>query len=747
MTTQTTQGQRAPLTELKATDGSLFTFELPEVLHALRRRWWVPALAVTVVGATFCVGAMRQPKVYSATAALVIDPVLPKVLGSNFDVDDSVARSSAEQVFYNTQYNIMHGRSVIREAIARLHLTEDNAFLASYAILAPPGEARIKAVEGALSRNYEVAPEHQSRIAKIVVEDFDPDRAARTANMLGQVYIDLSLESRLSTNRSASKWLDEHVDEFSKQLTEAERALNDFRSTNMLVSVSLEDRKNMVASDLTALNEKIVENRTKMIGLEAEQKILRDAIEGKTEMFAIPRITKNESIQKLKTALSDLTRKRVELASRYGDKHPNITAVNDEIEEVQKLLRHELDLIVATLQNEIDEAKEAESRFRVEMKAATERAMELNKLGVEYNRLDREAENTKKTYESLLKRQTEAGLSGQLESNFVHWQETAEPSKKPVRPSVPLAASLGALLGLVLGLGIVIGGVALDNTIHSQIDVEDRLHLTFLGLLPSISDHSVKAPRREKANEQGGLETPPGRDLFIVDNPTSSVAECARSLRTNLLFLGTDRPLKRLLLTSAGPAEGKSTTVIALGTTMANAGNRVLLIDTDLRRPRLHKTFGVSSEHGLTNVLLETADASAAIKSTGLPGLDVLPCGPLPPNPSELLHTERFHKLLAMLSERYDRLLFDSPPVNAVTDATILSQVVDGTILVVQASKTSKDAARRAARHLVDVKAKLLGVVLNHVDLRDSSYYYRNYYYHYRHGYAYGAEPKTSAKA
>jgi capsular exopolysaccharide synthesis family protein len=178
--------------------------------------------------------------------------------------------------------------------------------------------------------------------------------------------------------------------------------------------------------------------------------------------------------------------------------------------------------------------------------------------------------------------------------------------------------------------------------------------------------------------------------------------------------------------------------VVALGTTMALAGNRVLILDTDLRRPRLHKTFGVSNEEGLTTLLLGTSEISAAIKSTEVRGLDVLPCGPHPPNPSELLHSQKVEKLLEMLDERYDLILLDSPPVNAVTDAIILSKRVDGTIIVVKASKTSKDAARRAARQLIDVNAKILGVVLNDVDFEEHGYY--RHYYYYRSGYAYGSE-------
>jgi capsular exopolysaccharide synthesis family protein len=220
------------------------------------------------------------------------------------------------------------------------------------------------------------------------------------------------------------------------------------------------------------------------------------------------------------------------------------------------------------------------------------------------------------------------------------------------------------------------------------------------------------------------------------------VAECARSIRTNLMFIDSadkEHQLRRILLTSPSPAEGKSMTAIILGTTMAHAGSRTLVIDTDLRRPRLHKTFGVSSEEGVTSVLLGTCSLTDAIKKTEVVGLDVLPCGPMPPNPAELLHTEDFKKMLDEAQQYYDRILLDSPPVNAVTDPIIISKLVDGTIVVVKSAKTTKEAARRAVRRLEDVNAKILGLVLNDVDFKDGGYYY-NYYY-YKRGYGSDEKP------
>jgi capsular exopolysaccharide synthesis family protein len=390
-------------------------------------------------------------------------------------------------------------------------------------------------------------------------------------------------------------------------------------------------------------------------------------------------------------------------------------------------------MMQAALDKEIEAARAQESSLRAAMADEKSNALEVNGVALEYQRMARDLGTDKRMYELLLKRQTEASLNGLLESNFVRVHETAEPSPIPVRPSVPKNTAIGLVVGLLLGLGVAVGAVLLDNTVHSQAEIEELLRLPFLGVFPRI-DADAPAPKRAD-----GTVYSIDRDLYIVRNSKSTVAECARSIRTNLLFMSTDKPLHRLLVTSAGPYEGKSTTAIALSVAMAQAGNRVLLIDTDLRRPRLHRAFGVSGERGITSLLLDDQpEPETAIKHTEVVGLDLLPCGPLPPNPAELLHTERFLALTKLLGERYDRIVFDSPPVHAVTDAVILAQLVDGVVVVAKAAQTTKDGIRRAARKLYDVDANLLGVVLNDVDFDHGGY--GGYYYYQRYGYAYGAD-------
>ena len=729
MTTENTQDNKL------LSDSTLFAVDPSEILFAIRRRLWLIILSAALVGAAVAAGTMRQPKVYAAVARVLLDPVLPKVLGSDIDVDDMAEHARRERVFTNTQYSIMVSRSVFRNVIQRLKLDEDAGLLADYDIRLPAGEARTKAVEELLAVQIKVEPEFQSRIVKLLVEDFDPNRAARIANGVAQAYIDQTLEGRIATTRNASKWLDERVDEFGTRLEESERALYEFHKRNMLVSVSLEDRKNMTTATLMKINDDLLETRSALLKLKAERDVLASLrTNADLDLESLPRVAKNPIIVELKTSIAELRRKRAELSSHYGVRHPNMVSVQKQLDEANESLQREIGLALGTLDNEIAQLAGTEKGLHGGMLAQKNKAMDLNNLALEYAKLNRDVGTNEQTYRSLLKRQTETDLAGRLKSNFVRWLETAEPMPAPIRPSVPMNTALGLVLGLVLGLAIAVGGVLLDSTVHTQADIEERLRLPFLGVVPSIPLDAI-------APVEGKPVSNAGRDLFIFRNPKSSVAECARSVRTNLLFMGTEKPLKRLLLTSAGPAEGKSTTVVGLGTTMAQAGNKVLIVDTDLRKPRLHKTFGVSGEEGLTSVMLGTATLDQAIKKSEVVGLDILPCGPHPPNPSELLHSDLFKNLLPSLDERYDQILFDSPPVNAVTDAAILSQGTDGTIIVVKASKTDKAAVRRASRQLMDVNANILGVVLNDVDFEDGGYYRHHYYYYYyyRNKYAYGA--------
>jgi capsular exopolysaccharide synthesis family protein len=341
-------------------------------------------------------------------------------------------------------------------------------------------------------------------------------------------------------------------------------------------------------------------------------------------------------------------------------------------------------------------------------------------------------------YSLIASRQKEIDITGPMRTNNVRVLERAIVPSVPVRPRPFQNLLLGLLLGLGTGVGLAFIIEALDNTVKTQADVEQFLGVPVLGLVPIIGT----APG-EAAQENDHLRE---RDLGVFLDPKSVAAECCRSIRTNILFMSPDRPLRTMVVTSPSPKEGKTTTAINLSVTMAEAGGRVLIIDTDMRRPRLHRSFGVPNQTGISTVIVGKATIMEAVKRTDVPNLDVLPCGPVPPNPSELLHTERFAAVLAECAKLYDRIVLDSPPTSAVTDPAVLGNLADGVVLVVKAGETTRDSAMHARRQLMGAKARLIGVVVNAIDFSNPAYgydyYYRNYY---RYGYSYGSEPDQKA--
>jgi polysaccharide biosynthesis transport protein len=282
------------------------------------------------------------------------------------------------------------------------------------------------------------------------------------------------------------------------------------------------------------------------------------------------------------------------------------------------------------------------------------------------------------------------------------------------RPLRNLALSL--VLGLAGGVALALLLETLDTSITTREQVEERLRLPFLGIIPRMQQDGAAAP-----------------ELAVLSSPSSAAAECVRSIRTNLLFMSPEKPLRTILVTSSGTGEGKTTVASALAATMANGGSRVLLVDADMRRPRVHKVFGIRTEAGLSSLILGEGSLDAVVVRTDVPNLDVVPCGTVPPNPAELLHTAGFANLLMEMSRRYDRVVIDSPPAGVVADAIVISTHVDGTLLVLKAGQTSRDAAERTARNLADVKARVFGAVLNDVDLEDRRY---GQYAYYQSGYS-----------
>jgi polysaccharide biosynthesis transport protein len=364
-----------------------------------------------------------------------------------------------------------------------------------------------------------------------------------------------------------------------------------------------------------------------------------------------------------------------------------------------------------------------ERALETEVKRYRDEALNLGPLIVQYNTLQRERKAAEDKYNILRSRLSASEMTSRVNERVDAVNvRTLDPALKPTTPVYPRLrrnVAIAAMGSLVAGMMLVFLIVFFDRSIKSTEDAQQMTGAPVLGVIPMVSEGVLKDNR--------------ARDRYVIDHPTSHVAECCRALRTNIMFSAAERPMKTVVVSSAHQGEGKTTTVIYLGTTMAQSGQRVLLIDTDMRRPRLHESMEVSRKIGLSNLILGDREFDEVIKTTDVPNLYILPCGPTPPNPAELLMGNRFRQILEELSGRFDRIILDSPPLQVVTDAVVLAKQTDGLLLVARAGKTLREQLKRAARQIRDVNANLAGVIVNEFDARSSDYgyYYGGYYRSY----------------
>lgn len=693
----------------------------------LKRKWLILLVFAAVVGGT-TLWARSQPKVYAAQTSLIIDAKEPRFLDNQIqDVNsDSTSAYWANREYIETQTKIITSRAVAQRVVEKLGLNTDPEFLRLTKVPEAQRDEAMKRMDAVamVQGRIKVEPLKDSRVTLIKIEDGDPNRAALLANEVAQAYIDESLSQKLKVTENASKWLDERRDSLSDSARASELALYAFRKQSDMLGTSIDDRANMVSARLTATNSALTEVQLKIAGHRARVAAIRNVQQQKSDdsmwAEALPAARENLTLQKLKDRMLGLRTECTELQSRYLSEHPKLMECRDKLALVEKDFQRELSNLVVGTEAELREAIEKERNLQALFNEAKAEAFEVEKKKLELDRLKQETDSAKRQYESVFKRLKDIELSGLLRTSNVRVLDAARPNPAAVRPNVPQSILLGVVAGLLAGLGLALLLEFLDSSITTQVEIEERLGVTFLGFVPSIPESA------------GG-----SKDLHIHREPKSHIAECTRAVRTNLLFMSPDKPFKRMVVTSSGPQEGKSTTAINLGIAMAQSGQKVLIVDTDMRRPRLHKAFGVANELGVSSLVVGEGKLDDAIKTTEVPGLYLLPCGPIPPNPAELLHTQAFADLLASLGNRFDRVVLDSPPVGAVADAVVLATQADGVVLVLKAGVTHRDVAQRTVRALHDVKAKLFGAVLNDVNLERSRYgdYYYGYSYRY---YGYG---------
>jgi capsular exopolysaccharide synthesis family protein len=567
----------------------------------------------------------------------------------------------------------------------------------------------------------------------------DPVIAAKIANGVAQVFVDERFANKTARNSSSATWLDRTTRQLKAQMEEAERDLADY-SRNNGIFFSTDDKQNLVVVKLSDLYDKCLKAETSANSKESlYEEVKAGRVSRLPEAFSDPGIVQNQS------KLGGLQIEFAQLISTFGPENPKVIATRNQMKELEGLIADSTKNLGERLKAEAERARSEEKLLKDSFEDAKAEALQQNQAAIKFNILKQNVETTKALYNDFLQKTNQAQIEQRQDANDMAIIDPARAIL--VGPRRGRAILVGLVLSLVGGVGLALLLEYLDNTVKNVEDVASATQLPTLALIPSMSAEAMRAALGKKnslqnlqkilksgaarsGNSGGALAReaqPPGGNSATL-GPPSSVLESYRMLRTSILLSTAGAPPKTILITSSQPGEGKTTTAVNTAISLSQLGASVLLIDADLRRPAVHKAFKIPHERGISNYLSGNTPLDDLIVKLPIPNLSALPCGPIPPNPAELISSDRMKELVRDLSQRFDHILIDSPPMVSVTDPIILSTMVDGLILVVQAGRSTRELARRARRELARVGARVFGVVLNNVNVRREGYDDYDYY-------------------
>ena len=728
-------------------------------LSALFRHRRVAGTAFLVVVTVLMLQTYSKIPLYRASARVEIRDERTMAAVGTLNANDPMFWQDADQ-YYNTQYSILRSRGLAKRVVHRLELQNHALFNGS----APQSRGPLAVVRqarqalGAAVRNLfsadakeaprsgapdapaadesaaesavisqflggvDIVPEKSTRLVEISYVSTDPAFAALAATTLAEEYAQQNLDLRLEAVNKNLAWLSDEVVKQELKVTEAEAAMAGYREQQN--ALSLEDRQNIVVARLNTLNDTATRARTARLQKEASYNQMKGIDPRSDSADTFPVIATNPGVIEAKTKLNELAAEKARLSSRYLPGHPDLIKIEGQIDNARATLIAQRARVIESAKNEFQAALEEERSYSGQLESQKGAAMDLDRKSGAYLVLQRQAETNRQVYQSLLQQQKELRVVSNSRTNNVHVMDRAEPPAAPFSPNARRDWFTAIVAGLIVALGLAVGLEYLDDTIKTPDDVAARLRLPLLGLVPAIAGRRVP---------------------LLSDAVPDDFGEAFRSLRTALVFTSGAEGPRVIAVTSSQPLEGKTTTACNLGMVLALGGARVLLVDADMRRPGLHTVVGAENEVGLSHLLVGQARVRDAVQKTREPNLFVIPAGRIPPNPSELLTSERMNALLANLrSGPFDWVIIDTPPILAVTDAVIVARSVANVVFVVGSEMTRRVHAERAIELLSAGTPKSVGIVLNRVDFERNKYYYSRYYgYHYKN--YYGAGSKKSA--
>ena len=693
-------------------------------------RWSIIGFTFSAVLITALVVFSITPQ-YQATSTLQIEQEQKNILS----IEDVMGVEGTDS-YLNTQHEVLKSRAVMEKAVKKLNLINNPEFNAAlrepsalkeylnwrqWFGIEQPDEVttpddEMLAVVSAFRKQVDITPVRKTQIVNVSVQSESPALAAKAANAVSEAYIETWLESKLSLTTSATEWMQARLGDLANELNEANQILQDYKERENLID--LESELSLSQSELTSLTESLAEIRKQLATSESIYlQIKKTGAESVEDLSTLPAVLAHPLIQMLKQDESKVERLVQELSRRYGPKHPKMISANSELNSIQDNIRSQIVQIARGVEREYEVVLANEKALKATVDTSRARVQDISRKQFRLNELERQVKTKRDLYDAFFTRIGETTATADLQTANARIVDTAVVPQKPVSPKKKLIVGIAAIVSLLFAAGCAFLKEMLNNTIRTSRDVEEKLHLPVLGVLPIIEDKT----KQEKVYR-----------LFL-DSEEHRFGEAVRTIRTGLSLTALDQTHKVFSVTSTEPSEGKSSTAINTALALAQLG-KTLLIDADLRRPSVAKVFHLNDQNtGLANILAGYDNIESCIKTRN--NLDILPTGTIPPNPQELLASKTFAHFIERVKEDYDYIVLDCPPVQSVSDSLMVAQISDGLMFVVEAGRAPTQAINASIKRLLKAGAPLTGVVLNKVDLSRSSYGYEYEPYGYQ-GYA-----------
>jgi len=712
----------------------------------LRKRFATMLIVFFLVFAVILIATLKEKPVYRAQVLLEIQKENPDIPS----IKDLYELESVSDSYLKTQYSILASESVARQVIDQLHLDTLSEFNSlrwwqfRRKVNTPPkhtfavdqgGTTRDREIYQRVLERFQdrlsIDPVSRSRLVTVRFESNNAELSARIANTLAEDYIAQNLEARWKATQKATDWMSQQLVGVKAKLEKSEEQLQDYAQRNGLVFLETDKgtSENVANERLQQLQGELTKAQAERYEREAVYRLVQSGDYG-----SLPGVVDNKLIQDLSERLAELKRELADLSTKFNPEYPRVKEIQSQIDETEAALKEERQRAADKISNEYLAARHREGLVKQALEDQQKLVNVIAEKAVQYNILKREVDTNKQLYEGLLQSLKQTGVSASLKATNIRIVDSAVPPVKPATPKIPLNLTVASLLGLGLGISVAFLQERLDDTLKGANDVERLFGLPALALIPSINHSNGDRPSVRKLldrasairSSQNGTASNPAAHWHRIDQGgkhEAALVEAFRSLRASVLLSTADHPPGSLLITSTQPGEGKTTVATNLALSLAQLGQRVLLVDADLRFPSLQRLFGTRESLGLVSYLTGQQDWRDAVRPSGSPGLDLLFCGPVPPNPAELLSSKSMGAFLVSAKSEYAFVILDSPPLLTLADSRILASLVDGVLLVVKSGATPREQVMQSQSSIHTARANLIGVVLNIVSIHTNGYY------------------------